>query len=111
MKQPSTDRVVSELLDILDPEIVALIGHASNISTVNDWRSGRLCPEHADRLAAALDVASFMRSAGESPDVIDAWFRGLNSALNDSPAIVLADASLAAARREVMAAARAFICR
>ena len=102
--------VVRELVDIFGASLVAVIGRVKNTRTVRHWMQGEKLPEQIDRLRLALQVALFMQAAGESKDVVDAWMRGMNLRLHDeAPAIVIADAPLYIARRDVMAAARAFL--
>ncbi len=102
--------VVRELVDILGASLVAAIGHVKNTRTVRHWMQGEKQPEQIDRLRLALQVALFMQAAGESKDVVNAWMRGMNLRLHDeAPAIVIADERLDVARRDVMAAARAFL--
>jgi len=102
--------VVRELVAVFGASLVALIGHVKNTRTVRHWMQGEKQPEQIDRLRLALQVALFMQAAGESRDVVNAWMRGMNLRLHDeTPAIVIADAPLDAARRDVMAAARAFL--
>jgi hypothetical protein len=102
--------VVRELVDILGASLVAAIGHVKNTRTVRHWMQGEKQPEQIDRLRLALQVALFMQAAGESKDVVNAWMRGMNLRLHDeAPAIVIADEPLVVARRDVMAAARAFL--
>ena len=102
--------VVWELVDILGVSLVAAIGHVKNTRTVRHWMGGEKQPEKIDCLRLALQVALFMQAAGESKDVVNAWMRGMNLRLDDeAPAIVIADQPLDVARRDVMAAARAFL--
>jgi hypothetical protein len=102
--------VVRELVDILGASLVAAIGHVKNTRTVRHWMQGEKQPEQIDRLRLALQVALFMQAAGESKDVVNSWMRGMNLRLHDeAPAIVIADEPLDVARRDVMAAARAFL--
>jgi len=109
LRMPARD-VVRELVDVLGASLVAVIGHVKNTRTVRHWMQGEKQPEQIDRLRLALQVALFLQAAGESKDVVNAWMRGMNLRLRDeAPAIVIADEQLDAARRDVMAAARAFL--
>lgn len=109
LRMPPRD-VVRELVDVLGASLVAVIGHVKNTRTVRHWMQGEKQPEQIDRLRLALQVALFLQAAGESKDVVNAWMRGMNLRLRDeAPAIVIADEQLDAARRDVMAAARAFL--
>ncbi len=102
--------IVRELVDVFGASLVAVIGHVKNTRTVRHWMQGEKQPEQIDRLRLALQVALFMQAAGESKDVVNAWMRGMNLRLHDQPpAIVIADTPLDVARRDVMAAARAFL--
>ncbi len=102
--------VVHELVGIFGASLVAVLGQVKNTRTVRHWMQGEKQPEQIDRLRLALQVALFMQAAGESKDVVNAWMRGMNLRLHDEPpAIVIADTPLDAARRDVMAAARAFL--
>lgn len=102
--------VVRELVDIFGASLVAVIGHVKNTRSVQHWLDSEEHPEQIERLRLALQVALFLQASGESKDVVNAWMRGTNLRLHDdAPALIIADAPLDVARRDIMAAARAFI--
>lgn len=100
--------VVDYLADVLGRRLVAYIGGVGNTRTVVRWAQGESSVRGEDteaNLREAYEVV-FLISRMDSPGVAKAWFAGLNPQLGDkSPSEALREGS----RRDVKAAARAFI--
>lgn len=102
-----TVEVVEQLQGVLGQALVAVLVN-KDARTVSRWTSSH--PTHPsmkdDRLLRdALQVQRLLL-AGDRPEVVRAWFMGMNPQLDDlSPVEALAEGRA----RDVMAAARAFV--
>ncbi|MHB1172993.1 MAG: hypothetical protein ACYCZY_11000 [Lacisediminihabitans sp.] len=102
--------IVSHLLDILGPRLVAYIGNVKSTRPVGEWAHGQRTPGEvdADRLRAAYQIAALLRET-EGPATVQSWFKGMNPELDDaSPGRVLREEVPEEAGPKVMAAARSF---
>lgn len=72
IQEPS--QIVAQLVDLLGPKTVALIGGASDTKQVRRWLNGTQ-PERADALRAALRAARIIADI-DSANVAKAWFLG-----------------------------------
>ena len=103
--------VIKELRDVLGVRLVAYIAGVKETRAVHEWAEGTRevgSDERSQRLRTALQVAVLLRQRDE-PDVVQAWFQGLNPQLADrAPARLLRDGDISVAGPEVLAAARAF---
>lgn len=99
--------VTAELQKVLGQALVAMIV-GKDVRTVARWTAANATkPSTRDnqRLRDTLQVQQLLLTA-DAPDVVRAWFVGMNPQLNElSPAEALADGRA----RDVMAAARAFV--
>jgi len=100
--------IVEQLQDVLGQALVAVLVH-KDVRTVSRWTSPTSATSptrHDDRLLRdALQVQALLLAV-EKPDVVRAWFTGMNPQLDDvSPIEALSDGRA----RDVMAAARAFV--
>lgn len=105
------DVVVTELRDILGARLVAYIAGVKETRAVHEWADGSRhinSDEAGRRLRTALLVALLIRQRDE-PEVVQAWFLGLNPQLADrAPARLLRDGDVDEVGPEVLSAARAF---
>lgn len=105
-----TSDLARRLTDLLGARMVALIGGARDTRSVRAWIAGDAIPRSEMRLRLALQVAQIIL-VRDKPDVVRAWFAGINHHLEDqNPALLIADngddPSIA---KSVIHAARAFI--
>ena len=100
------------LQDVLGRQLVAYIAGVETTKTVSRWASGQVgAPrlEHEKRLRIAYQI-TFLLTAFDTPQVVKAWFIGLNPQLGDrAPAELIGKASDDTELKEAVAAARAFI--
>jgi hypothetical protein len=105
------DVVVKELRSLLGARLVAYIASVKETRAVNHWIEGTHDVRSLDtqqRLRTALQVAVLL-TRRDTPEVIQAWFQGLNPKLSDrAPARLLREGSLEDDGPLVLAAARAF---
>ena len=105
--QSTISHVTAELHKVLGQSLVAVIVD-KEVRTVARWTAASPAkPSTRDnqRLRDALQVQQLLLTV-DAPDVVRAWFMGMNPQLNDlTPVEALADSR----SREVMAAARAFV--
>ncbi|WP_440709381.1 hypothetical protein [Herbiconiux sp. YIM B11900] len=97
---------IEVLSDILGKGLVAVIVDR-DVKTVSRWSAGQgpRGDEDRRRIIDAVQIVEILRTV-ESPDVVRAWFMGMNPQLDDeNPAEMLA----AGRAREVMAAARTYV--
>lgn len=101
-------QVVSTLVEILGPTLVATIGGVSETRAVAQWSNGRE-PHRQHVLRFALQLASMIVQADDNYESARAWFRGSNPRLEDAiPALLLRDAPFEEIQGALMKAARAF---
>jgi hypothetical protein len=107
----SPDVLVKDLRDLLGAKLVAYLGGVRETRAVRQWADGtREIKDPADerRLRVAYQAATLIAER-DRPDVVQAWFLGLNPQLGDrSPARLLREGDLDEVGPEVLAAARAF---
>jgi hypothetical protein len=107
----SMDVVVTELRGLLGARLVAYIASVKETRAVNAWAAGEREVRTTDtqqRLRTALQVAVLLNRR-DTPDVIQAWFQGLNPKLSDrSPARLLREGTIDDEGPLVLSAARAF---
>lgn len=103
--------LVKELRDLLGAKLVAYLGGVRETRAVRQWAEGtRSIQDNTDerRLRLAYQIAVLIAER-DAPDVIQAWFQGLNPALEDrSPARLLREGDLDEVGPAVLGAARAF---
>ncbi|MGH3118591.1 MAG: hypothetical protein ACRDQ2_16055 [Gaiellales bacterium] len=110
MRLPFQD-LVAELRNLLGPRLVAYIGSVKETRAVHQWSEGSREPdvETKRRLRDAFVVARMLVNT-EPPAVVQAWFQGLNPALDDrSPARLLREGDLDDVSPQVIGAARVFL--
>lgn len=103
--------VVARLRGILGARLVAYLGSVQETRAVRQWADGLREPSSdvASRLRTAYHAVALL-SDKDSPEVVQAWFQGMNPRMGDvSPARMLREAELDQAGPQVLAAARAFI--
>ncbi|MBV0920591.1 hypothetical protein [Mycobacteroides chelonae] len=105
----STSALVTALIEHLGLRLVAYLGGANEVVTVRQWSQGTSTISDTDtieRLRLALGAAEMITAAASS-GLTQAWFQGLNPALNDmSPASLLRNADTDTIRPKILAAAR-----
>ena len=103
----ATGEVVRQLQDVLGQAMLAVLV-SKDVRTVSRWTAPHPSrPSLSDDrlLRDALQVQRLLLAA-DKPDVVRAWFMGMNPQLDDvSPVEALAEGRA----RDVMAAARAFV--
>jgi hypothetical protein len=98
--------IASALQDLLGQQLTAVIAGVAEARAVADWARGsrKPHPKAEERLRNGYQVATLLASI-DPPDVVRAWFIGMNPDLDDRPpAIVIAEDPV-----RVMQAARAFV--
>ncbi len=103
-------QVVDALRQLLGARLVAYLGGVQETRAVRQWAAGERAPSAAvmQRLRTAFHVAGVLREK-DSPEVVQAWFQGMNPQLADvAPARVLREGDLAEDGPRVLAAARAW---
>ena len=105
MRTAPTD-IVARLQTILGRDLVAVITSRTP-RQVSRWTSGAVTPPRSEQqvLRDTLQVVELLVQA-EDPEVVRAWFMGMNPQLEDQAP---AEAIAAGEVRDVMAAARAFL--
>lgn len=106
--EATSSQVVRALRQLLGTRLVAFIGGAPDVALVADWASGARAPAAAvlERYAVALRAAREI-AARDGSDVAQAWFQGLNPALDDrSPATMLREMTRPEDAEAVLDAAR-----
>lgn len=102
-------KVVEELSDVLGTSSVALLGGVRDTRSVRGWMAGDYAPRDQQPLRFALQLVDILRTR-EKPDVIRAWFEGVNHLLEDeNPLLVIARSSDATTKKALVSAARQFI--
>jgi hypothetical protein len=106
--------MVTQLVDLLGVQLVAIIGGVTDGRRVRDWKSGTRDPKDPQSeptLRFALQLAIIVtRNRTRSPRIAQAWFQGGNPILGyESPAVVLRDGLLNDIRPKLIDAARSFI--
>lgn len=95
------------LQDVLSRRLVAYMAGVKDAKNVSRWAKGEGEPRVASvkRLRVAYEIVLLLR-VFDTPEVIKAWFIGLNPQLGDeSPADAIREDRL----KEALAAARAFV--
>ncbi|MCP3425507.1 hypothetical protein NBM05_05620 [Rothia sp. AR01] len=103
--------LITRLLDCLGGKLTAYLGGVRETRAVRQWAEGVRKPssESMERLRLAFQAAGMIVEAGNAPQVVQAWFQGMNPQLEDrSPARVIREGDPHAVGPEVLAAARAF---
>jgi hypothetical protein len=102
--------IVKELTGILGRKLIAYIGRAKDVRTVDGWAAGVEPYRDAEaRVRLAFHVARMLQQH-EAREVIQAWFTGVNPELNDRvPVRLLREGELEAVAKAVLTAARAFL--
>jgi hypothetical protein len=98
--------VAQYLQEALGQKLVAYMADVADPKQVGRWAQGSQAPrDEAERRLRATFQIFHLLLADESPDVIRAWFIGMNPQLDDdSPADTVRDGRL----KEALGAARAF---
>lgn len=106
----SASEVSRDLAELLGSRLVAYIGDVQETRAVRQWAEGTRKPPAAvvSRLRFALQVTNVLVQR-DSPQTAQAWFQGMNPALQDAaPARLLREQSLDVQGPLIMAAAREF---
>lgn len=104
----SLSEIAQLLQQVLSRRLAAYIAGVREGKTVGRWANGEVTEIRdratEDRLRVAYEIALLLLQ-GDSPQVVRAWFIGLNPQLGDeAPAELLREGRL----KDVLAAARAF---
>lgn len=108
MPRHKTDQLVRELAAVLGAPLVAVIAGVRDTRSVRQWMSNQSEPRDKAlvRLRTAMQIVDILRLS-EEPDVIKAWFAGLNPLLDDqNPARLVGTGDEADWRRVIHAARR-----
>jgi hypothetical protein len=103
--------LVARLRGLLGLRLVAYVGGVRETRAVNQWAEGSREPDSGTqrRLRDTFVIAQTL-SQTEPPEVLQAWFQGLNPLLDDrSPAFVLREGDLDEVGPQVIGAARSFL--
>jgi len=106
--------MVTQLVDLLGVQLVAIIGGVTGGRRVRDWKSGTRDPKDPQSeptLRFALQLTIIVtRDGTRSPRIAQAWFQGGNPILGyQSPAEILRNGPLDEIRPKLIDAARSFI--
>jgi hypothetical protein len=102
----NTAEVASALQDLFGQKVTAVIAGVQDSRAIGKWSRGERTPhpEAERRLRETLRIADFLLQE-EPPEIVRAWFVGLNPILDDRPpALVVAEDP-----GQVMSAARSFL--
>ncbi len=105
---------VEQLVTLVGAPLVAYLADVAETRSVKQWIVGEHAPNPRvqSKLQLALMIATFLHEQGED-GAIEAWFQGLNPALDDhAPAELLREATaddFTKIGRQVLAAAREFV--
>jgi hypothetical protein len=102
--------VVRALSGLLGVKLVAYIGSVKEARAVRQWSAKERTPAQPviKRLRDAYQIARLL-SETHSPEVVQAWFQGMNPLLGDlAPARLLRESESDEAAHRVLAAARDF---
>ncbi len=105
--------LVRDLRELLGFRLVAYIGSVKETRAVRQWADGERRPsaEVMRRLRHTYYIAALLAEK-DSPEVIQAWFEGMNPGLDDvPPARLLGQGDVDDAAQLVLAAARSFAAR
>ncbi len=109
----SLEQVVAQLSAVLGERLVAYIGGVTEARAVREWGSGERAirdPRVPPRLRLGLQLAAMLSDWGDPPDVVQAWFQGVNPQLDDRvPAQLLREGELSEVGPALLEAARAFL--
>ena len=109
----SLELVVAQLSAVLGERLVAYIGGVTEARAVREWGSGERAirdPQVPPRLRLGLQLAAMLSDWGDPPDVVQAWFQGVNPQLDDRvPAQLLREGELSEVGPALLEAARAFL--
>jgi len=98
----STAEGATTLRNALTPRLAAYVTGVDATRTVARWARGEtanLRTDHATRLRTAYEIVRLLEGAHESPEMIQAWFLGMNPVLDDcSPARAVREGDYAGAR-------------
>ena len=102
--------VVSRLIEILGRKLTAYIAGVKDVRALDRWISGTAPYGDVEaRIRFAYQVARTLADH-DSPQVVQAWFMGVNPELGDRvPLRLLREGDVATIAPEVLAAARAFL--
>jgi len=101
--------IVSELVRILGAPLVAILGEVRSTCAVREWTRGTSVPDSIDRMRFALHIAMILLQR-EKPDVVRAWFGGLNPDLDDeNPLLLIASRHDVETQRSILRAAQRYI--
>lgn len=109
MTTPLND-VARLLQELLSRRLTAVIAGVKDGKTVARWAAGEVADIRGDdkelRLRTAYQIAFMLLQTSDSPQLVKAWFIGLNPQLGDvAPAEAIREGRL----QEALAAARAFV--
>lgn len=102
--------LVGQLRDLLGAQLVAYLGSVTETRAVRQWAEGTRKPpaEAIRRLRLAYQVAGLLIER-DQPQVIQAWFQGMNPQLEDTaPARLIREGNPDEVGPRVLAAAREF---
>ena len=102
--------VVQALSDLLGVRLVAYIGSVKEARAVRQWSAKERTPAQSviNRLRDTYQIARLL-SETHSPEVVQAWFQGMNPLLGDlAPARLLRDSESGETAHRVLASARDF---
>jgi hypothetical protein len=103
--------LTAQLRGMLGARLVAYLGSVKETRAVHQWSEGARKPDaEAERRLRDAFVIARMLVEVEPPAVVQAWFQGLNPALDDrSPARLLREGNLDEVGPQVIGAARLFL--
>lgn len=109
MEAPFSE-VARKLEQLLSRRLTAVIAGVKEGKTIARWAAGETVDARGDekvlRLRTAYQIALMLLQTSDSPQIVKAWFMGLNPQLGDvSPAEAIREGRL----QDTLAAARAFV--
>ncbi len=102
--------LVDGLCVLLGTRLVAYLGSVKETRAVRQWAAQERAPsQHVIKLLRDAYQIARLLSDTSSPEVVQAWFQGMNPLLDDvPPARLLRESESDEASHRVLAAARAF---
>ncbi|MBP2269287.1 hypothetical protein J3A64_004827 [Pseudarthrobacter sp. PvP004] len=102
--------VINALCGLLGQRLVAYIGSVKETRAVRQWIAKERAPsQHVVKVLRDAYHIAVLLNGTNSPEVVQAWFQGMNPLLDDQPpAKLLREGETDEAAHRVLAAARAF---
>jgi hypothetical protein len=100
------DGIASKLVELAGVFVAGTVGGVKSERTVRGWVAGEHPPEREPQLRFAYRIARMIATTC-GPSVVQSWFKGANSSLDDrAPSLLLRDDFSETTQRAILNAAR-----